>query len=88
MLELVQVRDLSVVSLGKTVAIRVSLSPVCKDKTVLLSVTLEAKTGLTLTSQEATRSLWLMAEMVALPTPTAVTLPESETVAIEASVVV
>ena len=75
-LEEAQVRVLSVVSLGATVAIKVSLSPLRRASVPLFSVTPEART-VTVTSHVAVLPFAVVTVMVAVPAPTAVILPFS-----------
>ena len=80
--ELVHVTDLSVALLGKTVAVSVSLSPISKVRAVLLSDTevtsmISGAGSLTVTVQVALFPLLVAAVTVAVPLPTAVTLPSA-----------
>ena len=73
-LEDAQVKVLSVVSAGATVAVKVSLPPLIKERLFLFRLTPDART-LTVTSQVAVLPFAVVTVIVAVPAPTAVTVP-------------
>ena len=72
--DVVQVRLLSVVSSGATVAVKVSLLPLMRERVFLFKLTPDART-LTVTSQVAVLPFAVVTVIVAVPAPTAVTVP-------------
>ena len=72
--ELVHVTVLSVTSLGETLAVIVAVSSTCISSAVLSRV-MPVASITTETLQVAVKPLWVVAVIVALPTPTATTTP-------------
>ena len=73
-LDVFQVKVLSIVSAGTTVAFNVSLLPLISDRLFLFNDTPDART-LTVTSQVAVFPFAVVTVIVAVPAPTAVTVP-------------